>query len=380
LNINDPVGMYLETETIPNVDSTITIKNLLRHRSGLSDVWDQSETDLWTAVWGNRDSVWSPGQVLSYIPSPYFGLTTHKYADTNTYLLSFIIEAITGMDLETVFNERIFDPPEMNSSYLSSCKSFDMSELNGVWNGDENRSAWSHNSYLSSRAGNSALISTPMDVAKFYSNYYRDNLLLKTTMDSLRVPAAGSRISVGMINNVTIHHMYGYETSILETVLANQDTVMLYGHGGNGVNTSLSFHWPAEDITIVLVQNDFSILTLNTLSLLFFDVFNEILNDLQVTGIKVNKKDLPETFGLFQNYPNPFNPSTTISFYLPHSENVTIEILSSLGHRVDFVLNKKMTSGNHTIRFDGSRLSSGIYFYMMTAGNFIDVKKMLYLK
>jgi hypothetical protein len=58
-----------------------------------ADTGDVSEIALWHTVWTKRDSIWQPGQVLNYIPEPS-GLMTHKYANTNTYLLSFIIEAV----------------------------------------------------------------------------------------------------------------------------------------------------------------------------------------------------------------------------------------------------------------------------------------------
>jgi len=85
-------------------------------------------------------------------------------------------------------------------------------------------------------------------------------------------------------------------------------------------------------------------------------------------------------FELFQNYPNPFNPKTTISFHLLKSVIVSIVILNSNGQIIDELVNKKMVPGRHQVIYDGKSLSSGLYFYKITAGGFSKVKKMLFIK
>ena len=92
-------------------------------------------------------------------------------------------------------------------------------------------------------------------------------------------------------------------------------------------------------------------------------------------------------FGLFQNYPNPFNPSTTIQFALPKAGMVNLKVYNILGEEVATLINKEMKAGLQSIKFDASRLSSGLYFYKISAGTstssateFVYVKKMLLLK
>lgn len=87
-------------------------------------------------------------------------------------------------------------------------------------------------------------------------------------------------------------------------------------------------------------------------------------------------------FELSQNYPNPFNPSTTIRFSLPESfaGNVSLKIFDLSGKEVATLINSNMSSGVHSVAFDGSKLSSGIYFYTIKAGNYSDVKKMMLIK
>ena len=89
----------------------------------------------------------------------------------------------------------------------------------------------------------------------------------------------------------------------------------------------------------------------------------------------------PTSFELSQNYPNPFNPSTTISFSVPNENTlVSLKIYNSLGQEVGTLINQVVPAGNHEVQFDASGLSSGVYFYTLTAGNFVDSKKMVVMK
>lgn len=85
-------------------------------------------------------------------------------------------------------------------------------------------------------------------------------------------------------------------------------------------------------------------------------------------------------YELSQNYPNPFNPSTTIKFSLAESGLVELEVYNTLGERVTQLINREMEKGNHTVEFNARNLPSGIYFYRLTAGNFVEVKRMILIK
>jgi hypothetical protein len=83
---------------------------------------------------------------------------------------------------------------------------------------------------------------------------------------------------------------------------------------------------------------------------------------------------------LSQNYPNPFNPSTKINFAIPTSGLVRLKIFDMLGREVESIVNKEMTAGSYTVDFDASRLATGIYFYKLISGGFIETKKMVLVK
>lgn len=100
-----------------------------------------------------------------------------------------------------------------------------------------------------------------------------------------------------------------------------------------------------------------------------------------LTAIGEPSGNIPSAYQLLDNYPNPFNPSTTISFDLPVSDEVTIEVFDISGRLVNTIEKSKMYSaGSHSIRFEGSNLSSGAYFYRITTPRFTDVKKMILIK
>ena len=88
----------------------------------------------------------------------------------------------------------------------------------------------------------------------------------------------------------------------------------------------------------------------------------------------------PGTYTLAQNYPNPFNPSTKIAFSVPSQGNVTLKVYNMLGQEVATLLNEVRNAGVHEVAFKGINLSSGVYFYTLTAGEFVGTKKMMLLK
>lgn len=98
-----------------------------------------------------------------------------------------------------------------------------------------------------------------------------------------------------------------------------------------------------------------------------------------LTGL-TNENVKPNTYSLSQNYPNPFNPSTTIKFSIQKTEKVSLKIYNLLGQEVTTLINRELAAGSYSYEFDASRLSSGVYFYSIKAGSFVQTKKMMLLK
>ena len=99
----------------------------------------------------------------------------------------------------------------------------------------------------------------------------------------------------------------------------------------------------------------------------------------KTVGINNNVTELNE-FRLEQNYPNPFNPKTIINYELGNKNFVSVKVYDVLGNEVRTLVNENKPAGSYSIEFDGSDLSSGMYFYKLTTDSFNEVRKMILLK
>ena len=105
-----------------------------------------------------------------------------------------------------------------------------------------------------------------------------------------------------------------------------------------------------------------------------FDGTFEYSNEVEVDVI------LPDEFSLEQNFPNPFNPSTKITFSLATDSKVTLKVFDMTGQQVATLINQNLTAGIHNYDFNAAGFYSGVYFYRLQAGSFIETKKMTLLK
>ena len=92
------------------------------------------------------------------------------------------------------------------------------------------------------------------------------------------------------------------------------------------------------------------------------------------------EEKFPRAFLLSQNYPEPFNPSTTIEYQIPINTFVSLEVYDALGRKVRTLVNERQSAGTHSVTFSASNLSSGVYFYRLSAGNFVQTKKLMLIK
>ncbi len=108
-----------------------------------------------------------------------------------------------------------------------------------------------------------------------------------------------------------------------------------------------------------------------------------------LTGVDEYTETIPEEFSLSQNYPNPFNPSTTIQYSIPvgtygpaspAGRSASLRVYDVLGREVSTLVNQAMSPGTHSVTFDASGLASGVYFYRMQAGRFVQTRAMILLK
>jgi len=135
------------------------------------------------------------------------------------------------------------------------------------------------------------------------------------------------------------------------------------------LNDSTKIPFLADSVHVVVIDNENIRGTL----------ISRTTEDL-ITGIKSLTNYIPTGFKLEQNYPNPFNPITKITYFVPRTSVIKINVYDILGNEIATLINEEKPAGNYEVEFDGSNLSSGIYFYRMQAGTFSDTKKFILMK
>jgi hypothetical protein len=141
--------------------------------------------------------------------------------------------------------------------------------------------------------------------------------------------------------------------------------------------------WVMSDFSTASEFHPAEYRALNTMYLLDNYTDMSIYKDTVVvtlTGVDEQSTNLPTGFTLCQNYPNPFNPSTTITFDLPRTSRVTLSVYNTLGQTITILVNEQKQPGRYSVQFDGSKFKSGVYFYRLTAGEFMETKKIVILK
>jgi hypothetical protein len=108
-------------------------------------------------------------------------------------------------------------------------------------------------------------------------------------------------------------------------------------------------------------------------------VWKRSLSDM-TSDIDDRQQPLPMEFVLHQNYPNPFNPTTKINYELPITNYVELTIYSILGRRIATLVSQQQKAGHHQVELNALGLASGVYYYRLEAGGFVDVKKMVLLR
>ena len=180
------------------------------------------------------------------------------------------------------------------------------------------------------------------------------------------------------------------------TVLTTENSNLPTEHVWNLVADSLGNLWMSGDGLIMYDGNDFTQYTAQNSGLysinisdIQIDEFNNkwiihpdaisVFNEDGVTSVGVGD-ELPNNFTLLQNYPNPFNPSTSIQYAISSRQFVTIKIYGLLGNEIATLVNEEKPAGSYEVEFSGTTLPSGIYFYQLKVGSFIQTRKMILMK
>ncbi|MEE9429704.1 MAG: T9SS type A sorting domain-containing protein [Melioribacteraceae bacterium] len=196
------------------------------------------------------------------------------------------------------------------------------------------------------------------------------------------------------INYVVVEHIDNYTGSnnisdhknvMRKIVNPEGDTFAINLNESKDLSATIDFNddWNADELKVIVFIQSSSTKKIYQSSSISFD-------ELSITGIN-DEENIPNEFSLKQNYPNPFNPTTTIKYTIPNdvtSKNVASNFSSSallrvydvLGKEVATLVNKEQSSGNYEVEFDASKLSSGVYYYSLSVGDFSSTKKLILMK
>jgi len=158
----------------------------------------------------------------------------------------------------------------------------------------------------------------------------------------------------------------------------------IYADYGFGTIWALSYDGEDDPVNQELIDTDYRISSFGVDTngeIYFFDygTTGRIYTFDTATSVE-NEGEVPNDFTLQQNYPNPFNNETVITFTLPQESNVTIEVYNLVGQKVGVLTDRHYESGRHTIEWNAAGLGSGVYFYRMEAGSFVETKRMVLLQ
>ncbi len=181
--------------------------------------------------------------------------------------------------------------------------------------------------------------------------------------------------------DVTQYHVYSIEwnsNSINWSLDGNQYWT---GNIASNINSTEAFHLPFFIALNLAVGGNWpgnpnsSTQFPDTMSVDYVRVYQQGNNSVGETNYK-----LPDHYELLQNYPNPFNPTTTFSFNLPSRSSVSLKVFDMLGREVTTIVSEELSAGNYTRQWNAIKMSSGIYFYRLQAGSFIETKDFVLLK
>jgi hypothetical protein len=173
-----------------------------------------------------------------------------------------------------------------------------------------------------------------------------------------------------------------------EDIPLNQGNILLnrLEHASNRLENqeyflaSLNMYLFKIRITILRMSGQISASTFDELNYSTDGVI-DLISDIQGRPTVFNNNTLqPEKYSLAQNYPNPFNPSTTIEYSIPQNSFVSLKIYDMTGREISTLVSKQQETGTYIVDWNASKLSSGVYFYRLNAGNFTETKKMILAK
>lgn len=209
-------------------------------------------------------------------------------------------------------------------------------------------------------------------------NFMRFSYAHRYYVDGSNILAPDSLGVYGSTNNgVTWSLIKMYVTTQVPQLGYNTSSNLTTTGGSGEYTAPLTNEWATKILELPVAANR---IKFTAYSAYGNNLFIDNITHGPIDGTHGNIMFTPDTYKLEQNYPNPFNPATKISFSISKQSLVTLKVFDVLGREVDQLVNQQLSPNNYTISFDGSKLSSGIYFYKLETPEFTDTKRMILMK
>ena len=366
--LDDDINNYLPFEVhnpfFP--DSVITIRMLLTHTSSINDNWNEMP-------YYAGDSPIPLGEYLENYLVPggtYYHTTNYNnfapgtqwdYCNIAVALVGYLVEVLTG-NFSTYTQDSIFIPLEMNETawFLSELDTTHIARPYYYSGG--NYYPYAHYGYSDYPSGQ--LRTSTLQLSKFLTAFMQGG-----EINNVRILDSAT---VSLMTTVQFPQIRSDQGLIWHKYLLNSRWIWGHTGGDLGVLTAM-FYSPAEGTGVVLLCNAEGIYGGFWTSML------TILFDYAVTSVE-DEQSLFVSYKLYQNFPNPFNPSTKIKYSVLQTSQVQIKVFDILGNEIETLVNEEKPAGTYELTWFAENLPSGVYFYQLKAGSFIETKKMVLLK
>ena len=369
LSIDD--SLYRWLPAYPHIDSTISIRQLLNHTSGIFSFHENPA--FWDTIFAAPDHFWTAeDMILTFVERPYFqpGEAWH-YSNTNYLLLGIIIREATDSEVSHELRTRFLEPLNLTNTYLDIEEEIQGDIAHDWYDIDrdgepEDISGIPRTSRYSAIWTGGAMVSTAEDVSNWIRVLYGGDVLSgesrEEMLDFMNIPYGWYPITG-----------YGLGTERFE--LFERE---LWGHAGDipGFN-SVAVHSPELDVTITVLVN---CSVDNSANEIACELLEFILDYLDVESPHSESETSPNHFDLLPNFPNPFNSSTSLQFLLPQPSEVSLTIHDVSGREIATLVNDQLVAGYYRINWYSGSNPSGVYFCRLDTADFNKLIKLVLLE
>lgn len=351
LSLEDSIGKWLAPMT--NINPKVTIRQLLRHQSGIYDVLANDACTQ--ALLANQQLIWMPEDLISNFIKPQVFLpgTAWAYSNTNYFLLGMIIKKATGNFFFNEFRTRFFTPLGLNTFAIPAFEQLNVPVAH-VWldiTGDGVTDD-AHNFYMNYLALNSTAgaaggyFSTASDLSKWMRTYMRGDLVSPAIMTQAQQTVTAPGLPAATYGLGLTKKTFSGFTG--------------YGHGGDLAYAASSWYFPAKDVSISVLTNDsknnsWTLAPVVAALLKFYNNWGMITG----TETAVTTSDFSMSAA-----PNPFENNIRVTLKTPvTTSEISFVLSNSLGETLKTIKNQEIIAGETTIELDNlAQLASGMYF------------------